>query len=247
MNPARVDPRTHRRSRTARRVRDLLRAAIIHEEFAVGPLPGEAELMMAFSTSRQVVRDALALLRDEGLVDRLQGSGTFVTTSKVRHRLSHLHGPEPVCREVRYRVLSDAVESAAPRVAERLGIAAGEPCGVIEYLMTLDDEPYMIVTTYVPLDVLALVEKVREFPDWYGLLEAAGYEFGTTDQAIEAISADDLVAHLLAVPPGSPLLLFERHITDRNGRTLDYAFARVRGDRLALMARLPRCGTAEEA
>jgi GntR family transcriptional regulator len=248
MNRARVDPRTHRRSISARRVRDLLRAAIIHEEIPVGALPGESELMLAFSASRQVIRDALALLRDEGLVDRLQGCGTLVVASKVRHHLTHLHGPEPIRQQVvTHRVLTATVERTAPRVAERLGIPLGMPSGVIDYVTTLDGEPYSLVTTYVPLDVLELVAGIREFSDWYRLLESAGHELGTTDQAIEAILADELVSEYLAIPPGSPLVLFERRINDRGGRPLDYAFARVRADRLALMTRLPRHGHPGEA
>src|SRR5258708_5499305 len=116
MNQARMDPRTKRRLSAARRVRDLLRAAIVHEEFPVGALPGEAELMLSFSASRQVIRDALALLREEGLVKRVQGTGTFSIASKVRHSFSHLHGPEAGLERVSHRIMAVSKEVAAPRV-----------------------------------------------------------------------------------------------------------------------------------
>ncbi|HXV93531.1 MAG TPA: GntR family transcriptional regulator [Pseudonocardia sp.] len=242
MSQPRVDPRTHRRSGAARRVRDLLRAAIIHEEFPAGALPGETELMLSFSASRQVVRDALALLRDEGLVKRVQGTGTFSVASKVRHSFNHLHGPLPEREVVSHRVLDVSREAAAPRVAERLGIERGANCGVVEYLTVLGDEPYCACTAYVPLALLPVVERGQPVGEWYSLYEAAGHELGFTDHAVEAILADELVAGLLHVVPGSPLMLFERVIRDREGRPLEYAFARVRGDRVALITQLPRHG-----
>jgi len=42
-------------------------------------LPSEADLALQFNMSRPVVRKALARLRDEGLIQSRQGSGSFVT------------------------------------------------------------------------------------------------------------------------------------------------------------------------
>ena len=41
-------------------------------------LPGENEMAQEFSMSRQTVRQALALLEQEHLIQRRQGSGTYV-------------------------------------------------------------------------------------------------------------------------------------------------------------------------
>jgi GntR family transcriptional regulator len=242
MNQARMDPRTKRRLSAARRVRDLLRAAIVHEEFTAGALPGEAELMLSFSASRQVIRDALALLREEGLVKRVQGTGTFSVASKVRHAFSHLHGPQPSLERVSHRILAITQEIAAPRVADRLGLPQGADCGVIEYLAVLGEEPYYAATAYVPLPLVGVVAHGQSVEEWYSVYEAAGFELGVTDQAVEAILADDEVATLLDVPAGAPLMLFERLVRDRTGQPLEYAFARVRGDRMTLLAQLPRRG-----
>lgn len=240
MSQARMDPRTKRRLSAARRVRDLLRAAVVHEEFPAGALPGEAELMLSFSASRQVIRDALALLREEGLVKRVPGTGTFAVASKVRHPFGHLHGPEPALERVSHRILAISQEIAAPRVADRLGLDPGAECGVVEYVAVLGDEPYYVCTAYVPLPLRSVVMHGQAAEEWYSVYEAAGFELGVTDQAVEAILADDEAAVLLDIPPGAPLMLFERLVRDRAGRPLEYAFARVRGDRLTLLAQLPR-------
>jgi DNA-binding FadR family transcriptional regulator len=39
-------------------------------------LPSEAELTIRFATSRNALRDALDLLRREGIVERVPGAGT---------------------------------------------------------------------------------------------------------------------------------------------------------------------------
>lgn len=226
----------------ARRVRDLLRAAIVHEQLPTGALPGEAELMMSFSASRQVIRDALALLREEGLVKRVQGTGTFSVASKVRHAFGHLHGPQPTLETVSHRILAISEDVAPPRVADRLALAGGATCGIVEYLAVLGEEPYYACTAYVPLPLLSVVRHGRSVSEWYSVYERAGLRLGVTDQAIEAIVADEEVAALLEVPQGAPLMLFERLVRDGAGNPVEYAFARVRGDRLTLIAQLPRHG-----
>jgi aspartate aminotransferase-like enzyme len=45
----------------------MLRSEIMHAEFPKGRLPGEAELMVAYAVPRAVVREALAMLRAEGM------------------------------------------------------------------------------------------------------------------------------------------------------------------------------------
>lgn len=94
-------------------------------------LPSETELMFSFSTSRQVIRDALHMLRDEGLVQRIPGNGTFVSASKVDHAVDHLHGPT-TSQRVSHRIIGQCVETARPRVAERLGLEPGSDCGIVD-------------------------------------------------------------------------------------------------------------------
>ncbi len=53
---------------------------IIGQEIQVGDrLPGEIELAERFGTSRNVVREAITMLKERGLVDVKSGSGAYVT------------------------------------------------------------------------------------------------------------------------------------------------------------------------
>ena len=60
-------------------VADILRKEIAEGVFRDGQtLMTEEELRFRFNVSRQTVRQAIALLEDDGLVDRRRGSGTYV-------------------------------------------------------------------------------------------------------------------------------------------------------------------------
>lgn len=70
-------------------VADILRREIAEGVFRDGQtLMTEEELRMRFGVSRQTVRQAIALLEEDGLVDRRRGSGTY-----VRHGPRRRQGP----------------------------------------------------------------------------------------------------------------------------------------------------------
>src|ERR1700712_4988306 len=85
-------PGRRRRHDEAARIRDLLRVEIGSGRYSEqDQLPSEPELMLEYRVGRNIVRDALDLLRDEDLIERIQGSGTFVLATKAQHRLDHVH------------------------------------------------------------------------------------------------------------------------------------------------------------
>ena len=62
--------------RLAEQLRDLIRVSI---KSGIPKLPTEMELCSQFHVSRQTVRQSLALLCEEGLISRRQGSGYYLT------------------------------------------------------------------------------------------------------------------------------------------------------------------------
>jgi GntR family transcriptional repressor for pyruvate dehydrogenase complex len=68
-----------RRAKLRDQIYDQIFALVVDGEFAQGTkLPTEIELAERFAVSRTVVREALARLRDDGIVVSRQGAGTFV-------------------------------------------------------------------------------------------------------------------------------------------------------------------------
>ncbi len=61
------------------------------------PLPGEHRLCEQYGISRTVVRQALAQLEHEGIVERVKGKGTFVAPPS-HQRIARTHAHRPVRR-----------------------------------------------------------------------------------------------------------------------------------------------------
>ncbi len=69
---------------------DRLRTEIQNGVYTGGQrLPSENELASATGYSRQTVRQAMALLENEGLTTRVQGSGTYVRSATPRREATH--------------------------------------------------------------------------------------------------------------------------------------------------------------
>jgi GntR family transcriptional regulator len=84
--------RARRRLRAdqARQLADLLRRQLLTGGFPAGTRPHESTLATDYRASRNTVRQALDLLRAEGLVERLPGVGTVVVAHKYPHGLDRL-------------------------------------------------------------------------------------------------------------------------------------------------------------
>lgn len=224
----------------------MLRARILAGVYGDRPLPSEGQLAADFHASRNVVRDVLDLLRAEGLVDRIQGAGTFVVSDKVVQGLDRLRGLAETVDTVSDRVVNQVLLAekvpATSLVAERLGVAPGDDVVSLERIRTLDAEPLSLDTSYLPADIggaLLKLDLVRQ--DVFGLIESElGLPLGAAEVRIEAIAADAVVAHLLRVREGSPLLFFERLTYSCAGRPVDLEFVRYRGDRFSLSGLLER-------
>ncbi len=241
-----ADPGTGRRSAPARRVCDILRARIRSGIYGEHPLPAEAQLAADFCVSRNVVRDALSLLRDEGMIDRVPGAGTFVVAQKAVQDLDRLRGLaesfETGSSRIVNRVLLAELMPATPIVAERLELSPGTPVVALERVRLLDGEPLSLDASYLTADIGApLLNMDLAGRDVFGLVEAElGLQLGSAAVAIEAVAADPTVAGLLSIRPGAPLLLLERLTYTDSGRPVDLEYLRFRGDRFSLSGRLHR-------
>lgn len=66
----------------AERIARHLSNRILRKEFQIGSkLPTENAMASHFGVSRAVIREAIAMLKAEGLVETLQGSGAFITST----------------------------------------------------------------------------------------------------------------------------------------------------------------------
>jgi GntR family transcriptional regulator len=232
------------RANRARRVADILRQQIHTGAYPDG-LPAEQELAAEFLVSRNTIREALAVLKHEGLIDRGPKVGTHVAQRKYDHGLDALLGLKETFKglgEVRNEVRAAMPVIAPPSVARRLRLKPGEQAVFVERLRYLGDLPLSLDLTYLTPDIgHAVLNFPLETDDLFALIErVSGQRLGSAALALEAIPADAHSAATLQVPDGAPLLMLERLTSLDDGRPVDLEYIRMRGDRITMRGSLIR-------
>jgi GntR family transcriptional regulator len=232
------------RADRARQVADVLRHQIHAGAYDEG-LPAEQELAAEFHVSRNTIREALAVLKNEGLIDRGRKVGTHVAQRKYDHGLDALLGLKETFTghgEVRNEVRAATSVTAPPSVANRLRLQPGQPVVFIERLRYLGELPLSLDLTYLAPDIGNLVvAHPLESHDIFALIEQlSGQRLGAATLALEAIPADAHSAATLQVPVGAPLLMLERLTSLDDGRPVDLEYIRMRGDRITMRGSLIR-------
>jgi GntR family transcriptional regulator len=123
-----------------------LRQAIIGGTFRPGSqLPTEAELCEMLGVSRTVVREALRVLEDDGLVSRRHGVGTFVRNRPILKNLNFNFGITEMIESAGLRSgtshLALQKEAADQEKAEQLRVELGTPLLTVERVRTADGRP----------------------------------------------------------------------------------------------------------
>ena len=229
-------------------VKEALRDRIEHGEWKAGDqLPGEPELCVLFDVSRTVIRQALSELLHDGLILRAKGKGTFVAEPKIVENLAQkLTGFYQDMAERGYppvsQVLHQVVVPANQKVAAFLQIAPGTPVVEIERLRFVQEEPIVLVTTYLPYaHYPELLTADLTHQSLYSLMEQ---EYGLTiargHRTLEAVTANQYEADLLQVETGAPLMLLDSVSYLEDGVPVEYYHALHRGDRSRFEAELIR-------
>lgn len=167
-------------------------------------LPSENELSERLRVSTITIKRALDELRRQGLIQRIQGRGSFVVgQSKITLNLERLFSLTTLTREQGMRPVRYTLEKselvALPSIAKHLDLAPGERVAKLVRLRLMDKIPVAVDTSYLP---------VRFFPD---LLSAYNdqlslYEVMRDRYGRELVHAHDILAPALINPSESKAL-----------------------------------------
>ncbi|WP_434362620.1 FadR family transcriptional regulator [Parasalinivibrio latis] len=99
---------------------DELQRRIVEGVYCIGDkIPSESELSADFSSSRSIIREALARLKSDGVLESRRGSGTFIATTpdKVVRQVAKISSLADLqhCLEFRRSVEPEAAYFAAMR------------------------------------------------------------------------------------------------------------------------------------
>ena len=211
-----------------------IRADIDKGSYPVGSrIPPEHELEQLYQVSRVTVRRALAELTAEGLLERKQGKGTFVSAPKVQHNLKSLHSFHDSCRinhvTPSTRVIHVTETKADNRDAEELNVPVGSR--VLETLRVrcADGVPVVLERNRFSMAYAYLQDQDLN-GSLYALLREYGVEPGQAAHDVALCRADGETAGLLGVTPGTPLIRLHEVIYDQKGRPLHNSVQLIRGE-----------------
>ncbi len=231
------------------RVLDLI------ERLDVGSaIPSERKLSTDLGVSRLTVRAALDDLVREGFLVRRHGSGTFVSEPKIAQQLTLTSFSEDMRRRGMApgsRTLELQTVSAGAALGRALNVSPNARVMQIVRLRLADAEPISVETLHVPAVLVpGLTRAQLEDSSFYELMERTyGIVIVAGMQTIEATVTNEEESRLLAVPPHSPALLFERTSRTAEDEIVEYVRSIYRGDRYRLVTELslPRVSRARSA
>jgi GntR family transcriptional regulator len=208
-----------------RQLADQLAAAMASGELAVGQrLPSEPELMARYGIGRVTVRQAIELLRQSGKLTVQRGKGTFVAARVVRHDLDALHGFYDALR----------LQGIEPRTTLLTWQPAGGidhpdlPAGLqlparLQRLYAIEDQPFAVVTGYLPPAASQLTKEAVARLSVYDILDRVlNIRVDQAEVTIRCEAAPSDIARQLKLPRGGMALVMSRQSLDSQGQTCEF-------------------------
>lgn len=219
--------------------RDILKQNLLHliQQNGEGVrLPSERELSEKLGVARETLRRSLQELEKDGLLQRKQGAGTFVSGQAWFKQFQLISFSE----DMRERgltpsseMLSTRVIRAGAKLAQKLKIVPGAESFEIRRLRLANGEPMALETVFLVKDKLPNFDPaLLATHSLYELIERNyNLRIKSATQQIHATVLDEDEADLLDVAPFSPALLVERQVLTSTGDIFEFGKSLYRADR----------------
>jgi len=142
------------------------------------PLPTEARLREDFAVSRVTIRQAIKLLVDEGILESIQGSGTYVRRKKVTYDIYQMTSMDEKLEHMDVNTHSDiiAFEITQPseEIASILNLRTEDRVYYVKRVRFIDQSPATLEETWMPVDL---------FPDLtFQVMQGSKYRYIEEDK-----------------------------------------------------------------
>ncbi|MFD8652143.1 GntR family transcriptional regulator [Streptomyces mirabilis] len=220
------------------RIADSLREAIQSGEYGPGDrLPGENELMATHEVARMTARQALGVLKDEGVAESRKGAGVFVRSFRPLRRrgIQRLsqeqwgNGKSIWSADVENRALvvdqvTVSEESAPDHVGVVLDLSDDDTVCVRRRRFVLDGKPVLLATSYLPMPLVAgsaITEENTGPGGTYARLAELGYKPVHFREEIRSRMPTKHEAGQLSISAGTPVILVCRTAFADEGRPVE--------------------------
>lgn len=203
------------------------------------PIPDEITLAKEFECSRMTMKRGLDLLVAEGMIFRKRGHGTFIVQAPVHDKLvnvisEEIHGLSNLVKEkkVSSKVIEFEVQFPEEKIARQLSISVVTPVYHLIRLRYVDDEPFVIEETYMPVALLpGLTDEVLHASIYNHIQQTLELKIGGAHRRIRADKPKDLDIQYLDCKMDDPILEVEQIGFLNNGTPFEFSFSRHRYDK----------------
>ncbi|WP_134703753.1 GntR family transcriptional regulator [Ammoniphilus sp. YIM 78166] len=213
-------------------LKQIIKEDILRGKYKPGQqLPAESELCKTYGVSRITTRRAITDLVDEGILFSHQGKGTFVKQAKEKRELISVGSFSDLTlnsgKKPGSQILSSSIIQADETLAEKFKLFEGESLLKLHRLLFIDDEPFIIETSYYPLQFLPNIEKhIWESPSTYSILKNRyNIEIKRSSRTLEINFASDYEANIFHCDLGSPLFATEKLSYDQEDRPIHLSYS----------------------
>ena len=199
-------------------VAEFIRNNIYSEEWKKeAQIPSENKIMNELNVSRGTVKKAVNMLVKEGLLEQIQGKGTFVTEGKISYSLGHglLSFAESLENQhVTYetKVLTSEIKKASAEIAAKLGLKIGDDYLYMVRIRSVENEKVMLIENRVNLSVCPGLEQVNfNKESLFASIEKLSrikIKYSQSRYAARVVGKDR--GKILDVPEDSPVLHLEQ-------------------------------------
>lgn len=227
-------------------IRNKIQEWIVSKEYGLGEqIPSETELAKMFNVTRMTVRQAIALLIQEGLLNRRRGSGTFVTTDAdmvTRHSLDFTGFMDGLFYQVsKSKSVSVMIEKIQAPKAVRDKLQIDSPVVYkVERVRMLNDRIFAFTINFLPEHIGSRIDEktLYEKPMLNILEQDLKIQFDEALQTIEASFSDQYVSEKMKIPSGSAILFVERIMFDERKKPFELVQTYYRDDIYKYVVRL---------
>lgn len=204
-------------------------ARIAQEEWIIGgKLPSESELSTEYGASRVTVRQALAKLEADGLIDKQRGRGAFLKANRRRNvldlflpQIGVTHESDIVSTEAKINIIT----SASTQVITNLNVEPGTSLVYVERFFVRKKKVVGINRAWFPLSIVPGMVDAGLIDNSLTktLQQRYHINFGAVENYIESVMLDAVMAQQFDTISPSPALKISSIYSLTDGTPVEYA------------------------
>ena len=207
-------------------------------------LPAENELCEIYDVSRITIKKATDLLLHQGLINKRRGAGTFVkdvSTAPEDSQFTDVNFSGFSKQFENHRTSTDVklfeIIPAEGDIAKALRIADEGFVYHIVRARSVDDAPYVVEYTYMPIDVIPGINRQIVQNSIYGYIQdTLGLKLRSAHRTIRALLPTEEERDFFTTKEPIAILEIAQVAYLDDGRIFEYSKSHLRGDRYSFQS-----------